>query len=110
MRYKYGSHQYTERQMKMRVRKLWLKLYRSKGFDILMTHSPAYQLGDEADLPHTGFKVFTELLERYKPKYFVHGHVHLNYGKIPRMIEYQDTTIINGFEQYIFEYETGNRL
>ena len=62
MRYKPGPHQYTEREMKQRVRKLWFRLFRSGGFDILVTHSPAYQLNDGRDLPHQGIHVFRELI------------------------------------------------
>lgn len=110
MRYKKGQHQFTQEQMNKRVAKMWFKLHRSKGIDILLTHSPAFQLGDDTDLPHTGFTAFNKLLDDYHPKYFIHGHVHLNYGKIDRVRDYGPTTIINGFEQYRFEYETGNRL
>ena len=57
MRYKPGPHQYTERQMKQRVAKLWFQLFRKRGFDILVSHSPAYELNDGRDLPHQGFRV-----------------------------------------------------
>ena len=42
MRYKEGPHQYTEAQMNFRIRKLWYQLRRHKGFDILLTHAPAW--------------------------------------------------------------------
>ena len=58
MRYKPGECQYTERQMKARVNKLKLQLLRRRGFDILVTHAPAYQLNDGMDLPHQGFGAF----------------------------------------------------
>ena len=104
MRYSSGPHQYTEREMKKRVRKLWFPLLRSGGIDILVTHAPAYQLNDGRDLPHQGFQVFKELLEKYRPKYFVHGHVHKSYGSDFRQIdEYGDTCVINAFERCIFE-------
>ena len=75
------------------------------GFDILLTHSPAYQLGDGQDLPHTGFRAFNALLERYNPRYFVHGHTHMTYGRsYQRRSSYRDTQIINAFERYRFEY------
>lgn len=80
MRYKPGPHQYTEAQMRRRIALLWWQLIRKRGFDILLTHSPAYQLGDGDDLPHRGFQCFLELMDKYKPKYFIHGHMHLNYG------------------------------
>lgn len=105
MRYKPGEHQYTEKQMRRRVRKLWLQLKYHKGFDILVTHAPAFQFNDEEYLPHRGFEVFRTLMEKYKPAYFLHGHVHLNYGRFPRMSTYDETTVINTFEKYIFEIE-----
>ena len=106
MRYKPGVHQYTERQMRRRVRKLWLKLKYHKGFDILVTHAPAFQFNDEEHLPHRGFEVFRTLMDKYKPAYFLHGHIHLNYGRFPRLSTYNETQVINAYEKYIFEYET----
>ncbi len=105
--YNYGTYQYTEQEMAHRVRKLWFKLQKNNGFDILVTHAPAYQLNDGEDLPHSGFKIFRNLLDKYKPKYFLHGHVHLNYSwKQQRECIYNEhTTVINGFEKYIFEYK-----
>ena len=105
MRYKPGTNQYTERQMRWRVRKLWWKLRRRKGFDILLTHAPAYQFNDQEHLPHRGFEVFRTLMDKYKPMYFVHGHVHLNYGRLPRLSQYNETQVINAFEKYIFEID-----
>lgn len=106
MRYKPGEHQYTERQMRRRVRKLWWKLKYHKGFDILLTHAPAYQFNDEEHLPHKGFEVFRTLMDKYKPAYFIHGHVHLNYGRFPRLSTYNETQVINAYEKYIFEIDT----
>lgn len=37
-RYKPGDNQYTQKQMTKRVKKLWWKLKRKKGFDVLVTH------------------------------------------------------------------------
>lgn len=107
MCYNYGTYQYTEREMKGRVRRLWFKLMRHKGFDILVTHAPAYHFNDGEDLPHAGFQVFRNLLDKYRPKYFLHGHVHLNYSYTQqRECMYNEhTKVINGFERYIFEYE-----
>ena len=81
MRYKPGVHQYTEWEMQKRVLKLYPKIWFRGGFDILVTHSPAYQLNDGRDLPHQGFKIFRRLMGKYHPKYFLHGHVHMSYGE-----------------------------
>ncbi len=106
MRYRDGKHQYTESQMQKRIRRLWWKLKRLGGFDILVTHAPAYGIGDGKDLPHQGFQCFLPFLEKYRPKYFIHGHVHLPYSQsATRTKQYHDTTIINAYERYIFPYE-----
>lgn len=106
MRYNNGEHQYTDWQMKSRVRKLWFQFLRRGGMDILVTHAPAYQLNDGMDLPHQGFKVFRYLMEKYKPRFFIHGHVHMSYGRRhKRYDKYQDTHIINAYERCVFEFE-----
>lgn len=106
MRYKPGINQYTERQMRRRIRKLWFPLLWHGGFDILLTHAPAYQLNDGRDLPHQGFRAFCKLMEKYKPKFFIHGHVHMSYGRQhKRYDKYDETHVINAYERCIFEYE-----
>lgn len=104
MRYKNGPNQYTQREMCRRVNKMKLKLMYHKGIDILVTHSPAFGINDGKDLPHTGFKAFNKLLDKYSPKYFIHGHVHLNYGRYKRVCTYKDTVIINAYKRYSFEF------
>lgn len=105
--YNYGAYQYSENAMRVRVHRLWWKIRRHNGFDILITHSPAYQFNDGEDLPHSGFRIFRNLLDKYKPKYFVHGHVHLNYNwnQQRESIYNGHTTVINAYERYTFEYK-----
>ena len=104
MRYRTGPHMYTEREMQRRVRRLRFKLWRSKGFDILLTHAPAYQLGDDTDLAHTGFQVFLELIDKYQPRYLIHGHVHQSYQHdFKRIRQRGDTQSINAFGYYILD-------
>jgi Icc-related predicted phosphoesterase len=70
-----------------------------------VTHAPAHGINDGEDLPHMGFKTFNKLMDKYSPKYFLHGHVHMKYGrKHVRCDQYKDTQIINAFERYVFEY------
>lgn len=103
-RYKPGKNQYTELEMQKRIHKLWFKLLWKRGFDILVTHAPAYGLNDGQDLCHQGFRCFLKLMDRYKPKYFVHSHVHMNYGRqFPREDMYKDTKVINAYNHYIVE-------
>ncbi len=103
-RYNYGEFQYSEDQVRNRILKLTPKIWWNKGFDILVTHSPAYPLGDGKDLAHVGFKSYVELIDKYSPRYFVHGHQHLNYNISPRISKYKNTTIINAYGYYILDY------
>ncbi|MFG6330357.1 MAG: metallophosphoesterase family protein [Lachnospiraceae bacterium] len=104
MRYRAGAHQYSQKEMNRRIRRLSFALWRKKGFDILLTHSPAWRLGDGTDLPHEGFKGFLYLLDRYAPRFFVHGHIHMTYGAgIKRVRSYAGTTVVNAYERYIIE-------
>ena len=44
-------------------------------------------------------------MDKYHPKYFLHGHVHANYGKgFKRKDVYGTTRVINGYEFYVIEY------
>lgn len=105
-RYRDGGHMFTERQMVWRIRKLWFQLWRHKGFDILVTHAPARHLGDLDTRAHRGFECFVRLIDKYRPRYFLHGHVHLSYGAdIPRVIRHGETTVINAFDHYVFSYD-----
>lgn len=104
-RYGDGENMFTEWQMRRRVWKLWPQFLRRGGFDILLTHAPAWQVNDLDDLSHRGFGCFVKLLDKYRPKYFVHGHVHRNYGvNIPQKIVRGETAIINAYDHYAFQF------
>ncbi len=103
-RYAQGSYMYTERQMRRRIRRLRFRLWRKKGFDILVTHAPARGINDFDTLSHRGFECFVELLDRYKPRLFLHGHIHRNYGaEIPRRTQRGETEIVNAYEHTVVE-------
>lgn len=103
-RYRKGRFMYTEAQMRRRIFRLWYSLWRHKGMDILVTHAPARHVNDFDSLSHRGFACFHALIERYHPAYFVHGHIHKNYGmKIPQRTQLGETTVINAYEYCIFE-------
>lgn len=94
--------QFTESEMSWRIRKNALK-YR-KGIDILLTHAPAFGIGDGKDQAHTGYKCFIKLLDQYAPKLMIHGHMHLNYGIAPnREHQYKNTRIVNAFDYCVIE-------
>ncbi|MBR3268080.1 MAG: metallophosphoesterase family protein [Oscillospiraceae bacterium] len=106
MRYRPGLHQYTEQEMQSRIRRMHRKLKKSSGIDILVTHAPMLGFHDGEDTCHKGFAAFEPLLTEYQPRFFLHGHVHMNYGlRTPRVSQFQQTTVINGYRTYTFDYE-----
>ena len=103
-RYGGGKYMYTERQMRKRIRRLHFRIWRKKGFDILVTHAPARGLNDFDTVSHRGFDCFVELLDRYRPKLFLHGHIHRSYGvDIPRTTQRGETQIVNAYEYTVIE-------
>jgi len=101
--YRGGKHQFSEKAMARRIKKN--KKAFKKGFDILLTHSPAFGLGDGEDHAHIGFKSFIDVLDTYEPKYMIHGHQHLNYKNQQRIISYKATTIVNAYGYYILDID-----
>ena len=102
--YRPGAHQYTERQMQKRIRKLRWKLWRHKGVDIVVTHAPPKGVGDMDDLAHRGFESLLKLIDKYHPQYLLHGHTHLGYGTDQtRVREYNGTKVINVCQKYVLE-------
>ena len=108
-KYHPGPHQYTEKQMRRRIARLRWRLWRLKGVDIVVTHAAPEGLGDDEDKAHWGFACFRDLIGRYRPKFLVHGHVHMSYGhNIPRELDHEGTRIINAYERYTIEIPEGN--
>ena len=104
LRYHPGAHQYSEKEMHRRIRKLRYALWRSGGVDIVVTHAPPRGLGDDNDPAHWGFEALVELLDKYQPAYLLHGHVHSNYSMNRSRINTRgSSTIINTFERYTLE-------
>ena len=104
MRYNNGHNQYTEREMRKRVKRLRFKLWRSGGIDILLTHAPAFQLGDDTDLAHRGFETFLAVIDKYHPRVLAHGHGHQGYRHdLQRVRQRGDTQVINACGAYLLE-------
>lgn len=107
LKYHPGEHQYTDYQMARRVAKLHHKIKRLGGIDVVVTHAPPEGIGDGEDPAHKGFECFRELMELYRPKFLIHGHVHPRYtpsvGGFQRERQYLDTTVVNACERYTIE-------
>jgi len=75
----YGGRgvEYTEQQMNWKIHRVKLQIWRKGGIDIVLTHAPPKGIHDGKDLCHRGFSCFLKLIEKYKPRYFVHGHTQI---------------------------------
>lgn len=112
MRYRPNApFMYTESEMKMQVASLMPRLLRNKirygrYLDLLITHSPPFGIHDKPDIPHTGFKIFLNFLRWFRPKYMLHGHIHIYRQDTQRITQFEDTTIINVYPYYLLDYQT----
>ena len=109
MRYKAsGLHQYTEFQMVLRTWRMvpFLLLNRAlygRYIDVLITHVPPKGIHDGTDLAHRGCKAFLSFMERFRPRYLLHGHTH-RYGRGEWQSQYLDTQVINIFPYRVLEF------
>lgn len=103
MKYNNMEFQYTEEEMAKRISRLGRTIRKNQGFDILLAHAPAKGLGDGDDLAHRGYQSFVDMLDRYSPRYFFHGHQHLNYKRQDKIMQYKNTTIINAYGYHIID-------
>ena len=105
----YHAHsavQYSERQMWWKWQRLRLSILMKRRIDIILTHAPPLGIHDAEDQCHKGFLTFSQMIHKYRPKYFIHGHTHLNYGyKQKRLDVVNKTTVINGYGYYILDTE-----
>jgi Icc-related predicted phosphoesterase len=110
--YKYnrGLHQYSELQMRRRIFKLMPKLLINKikygrYLDILVTHAPPLGYNDDKDNCHRGFSSLLTFMDIFKPRYLLHGHVHLIDSNARRKVVYRQTKVINVYKSYLLKDE-----
>ncbi len=108
--YNGGENQYTDFSMfvsmlRLIPRLLWNRVVHGRFLDILVTHSPPYGINDLPDPCHTGFKVFLWFMRVFKPKYLIHGHVHLYDRNAVREAHYQSTRIVNAYDHTVVQLE-----
>jgi Icc-related predicted phosphoesterase len=110
MRYNNGENQFTEAGMRREIfkllpRLLLNRLFRGRWLDILLTHAAPAGIHDKEDPCHRGFQVFLWFMRTFKPKYLIHGHIHLYDLSAVRTTKYQNTWVINAYSHYIIDTE-----
>lgn len=107
-----GHHQYTDMEMWLRVLRmvpwlLWNRYRYGRALDLFIAHAPPRSMGDGPDPAHRGFSAFRWLIRRFRPRYFLHGHVHFC-GPRP-IYSIGPTQVINVFPYYLLEIERDDR-
>ena len=100
-------YQYTQAQMRLRAQRLILQLhlnhlFRGRYLDVFIAHAPPAGIHDEPGGPHAGFDVFLHLMRRFKPRLFLHGHVH-RHGAMPWRTRYRQTEVANIYPFRVLE-------
>jgi len=104
-RYNKGDNQYTEGEMFLRIlsmlpRLWWNRIFRGRYLDIFVTHASPRKVNDREDTCHQGFSVFRWFLRRFRPRYQLHGHIHIYDANEERRVRYADTEVINCYDHY----------
>jgi len=108
MRYNLGVNQYTDFQMYLEIFKLMPRLLinrliHGRFLDILLTHAPPSGIHDKKDRCHKGFKAFLWFIKTFRPKYLVHGHIHLYDLSDSRISRWMETSVINAYSHYVID-------
>lgn len=132
LRYNGGPEQYAEWEMELRALRLKPAIWRAGRLDLVVTHAPprltsdhpapatllshgalpetavedsprpSYP-GDGPDHVHQGFHAFNNLIQAHHPRYLLHGHTHLLYGRARRTVEIDHTPVIDVYGHYLLD-------
>ncbi len=110
MRYNNGEHQFTEGQMYRRMwrlvpRLLWNRVVHGRYLDILLTHASPRGIHDRQDPCHVGFRSMLWFMRRFRPRYLLHGHIHLYDLNAQRVTQFRQTQVINVYDHYVLDVE-----
>lgn len=107
--------QYAEWDIALMAKKMAPRLHlnrfrHGRALDLLVTHAPPRDVNDRPDPAHRGFESLRGFLERWKPAYHVHGHIHLYDRSLPYQTRFAETDVINVFPYRILELEPAHAM
>jgi len=110
MWYNGGAYQYHEWDMQIKIMRLRPQLLLNRVrygryLDILITHAPPYQVHDDVDTAHRGFRAFRSFIAEFAPRYLIHGHTHVYMGSTPTTTVVNRTTVINTYGYRILDID-----
>lgn len=108
LRYNKGINQYSDLHMKLKLIMMIPQLIKNKikygrYLDIFLTHASPRHIHDHEDPCHMGFECYNWFLQKFKPTYMVHGHIHLYDMREERIGKYYDTTVVNAYSHCVIE-------
>lgn len=104
--YNGGPIQYRDYQMRQMIWRMTPGLWFKGGVDMVITHAPPRHIHDAEDRCHRGFDSFLTFINRFKPRYFIHGHIHANItDPSQRVTLVGNTYVINTFAYHLLEVD-----
>ncbi len=102
--YNGGPIQYRDCQMRRIIWRMTPKLWLKGGVDLVVAHAPPRNIHDAEDRCHRGFKSYVKLIDRFKPRFFVHGHIHAQFDDdAKRVTRVGPTEVINAVGAFLLE-------
>jgi uncharacterized protein len=102
--YNGNINQYSEEQMAGFVKKLRFALWRGRGVDLVVTHAPPRFIHDAEDRCHRGFRIFRHFIDKYSPRYFIHGHIHTLFASSEeRITRVNSTFVVNCYGYHVLQ-------
>jgi Icc-related predicted phosphoesterase len=94
--------------MQRMVRDLGSRIRRRKRpLDIVITHAPPRGIHDAEDLCHQGFEAFRWLIQKFNPRFFIHGHIHRPFDSdADRVTVVNRTRVINAYGHHLLSIRT----
>lgn len=106
--YNGGPIQYRESQMRRMIWRMTPTLWVKGGVDLVVTHAPPRHVHDAEDLCHRGFKSYLKLIDRFRPRYFIHGHIHAHFTDATQRVTRIGTTqVINAVGYHLMGIHDG---
>lgn len=101
-RYNNGPYQYTEAGMRQQIVRMVPQLLvnrvrHGRFLDILVTHAAPRHIHDLPDRCHQGFAVFRWFMRTFRPRYHLHGHVHVYDARTVTRTRFCDTEVLNAY-------------
>ncbi len=104
------KYQYTNAEMwgniyRLMPRLLLNRIRYGRWLDVLIAHSPPFGIHDQPDRAHQGFPSFLRFMRWFKPRYLLHGHIHLYRQNVATTTLYDQTKVVNVYPYRVLDLQ-----